>query len=313
MSYCLGIDTSNYTTSVALYSEDGAVLQQRKLLPVKKGGVGLRQSDAVFYHTAQFYTLYHRLIKGIDPGDITAVGVSSRPRPVDGSYMPCFSVGVNCANAIADTLRIPLYTFSHQEGHIAAALLSSGRFDLFNESFIAFHISGGTTEAVFATPRDCGFKLEIAAQTLDLNAGQAIDRVGVMLGLDFPCGRELERLALDYSGDFKVKPSVKGYDCCLSGLENLCEKMYKNGDSPQKVACFCIKYIEQTVLEMTRRLIEKYPGAPLLYAGGVMSDSIIRLSLKERFNPVFAEPEYSSDNAAGIACLAYRKVSYDKS
>lgn len=302
----LGIDTSNYTTSVALMDGD-KIFQRKKLLPVKSGSVGLRQSDAVFHHTQQLYALCEDLLKDADTAKIKAVGVSSRPRPVEGSYMPCFTVGFGCAKIISSVLKIPLYEFSHQEGHIAAAIYSSGEDRLFNEKFLAFHVSGGTTEAVLATPFENGFKLELAAKTLDLNAGQAVDRVGVMLGLDFPCGSELERLALLYNGDVKVRPTLKGADCCLSGLENICRKMYKDNSPKEKISYYCLKYIEETICAMTDVLLERYGKLSLLYAGGVMSNSIIRKSIQSRYEAYFAQPEFSSDNAAGIAYLTSRK------
>ncbi len=307
---CLGIDTSNYTTSVALY-RGGEVIQKKKLLPVKPGSVGLRQSDAVFHHTQQLFELYGELAAEYDMRDVNAVGVSSRPRPVDGSYMPCFSVGFNAASIVASTLSVPLYTFSHQEGHIAAAIFSAGSERLFSERFIAFHVSGGTTEAVLAEPNGSGFSLELIAKTLDLNAGQAVDRVGVMLGLDFPCGRELERLALRCDEPLKVRPTLKGADCCLSGVENQCRKLYNNNSSKEYISAYCLKFIEQTICRMTDELIKKYGSLPLLYAGGVMSNSIIRRTVQDRFGACFAEPEFSADNAAGIAYLTARKAKND--
>lgn len=311
MGYYLGIDTSNYTTSVALYCDNGEIIQQRRLLPVKENTRGLRQSDAVFHHTNQLYSLYGELVKNIDTSLIKAVGVSSRPRPVNNSYMPCFTVGINTAKIIADTLKIPLFTFSHQEGHISAGILSSGNLELFTKNFIAFHVSGGTTEAVYSKPNECGFDLQIVAKTLDLNAGQAIDRTGVMLGFNFPCGKELEKHALNYNGSVKVNPTLKGADCCLSGLENQCKKLFDNGDSKEKISYYCLKYIEATICKMTERLIEKYGKIPFLYAGGVMSNSIIRATIEKEYGGVFASPEFSSDNAVGIAYLTYRKAKND--
>lgn len=309
--YVLGIDTSNYTTSLALIDENKNVIQRKKLLPVKRGEVGLRQSDAVFHHTQQLYELYEDIVRDVDTSQITAVGVSTRPRPVEGSYMPCFTVGINAAVIISSTLKVPLSEFSHQEGHIAAAILSAGCDELFDKSFIAFHVSGGTTEALLAEPEGNGFKLSKVAKTLDLNAGQAIDRVGVMLGLDFPCGIELEKLALNYNGSVKVKPTLKGCDCCLSGLENQCRKMFDNNSSKENIAYYCLKYIEATLMSMTDKLLEKYGQLPLLYAGGVMSNSIIRKTFENEYNAHFAAPEFSSDNAAGTAYLTLRKVNND--
>ena len=307
MSLFLGIDTSNYTTSVALYdSETGQMRGLKKLLPVKDGQLGLRQSDAVFHHTAQLHSLFAQLMEETDSKQIAAVGASVKPRPVDGSYMPCFTVGENTAKILSSALKVPFFPFSHQEGHISAALFGSGRLDLFSQRFIAFHVSGGTTEAVLAEGKGGGFGCELVAQTLDLNAGQAIDRTGVMLGLKFPCGAELEKLALQNTEQIKVNPKLKGSDCCLSGVQNLCQKLFDEGRDKPYIAAFCLEYIRKTLSLMTDSLLEKYGGLPLIYAGGVMSNTIIKNSFTEKYNACFAPPEYSSDNAAGVAYLCYK-------
>ena len=211
----LGIDTSNYTTSTAvLHETDKSVVQQKKLLPVKQGELGLRQSDAVFHHTQQIPDLLDALWK--DDYVPKAVGVSVKPRDAEGSYMPCFSVGAGIARAVAKTHGIPLYSFSHQSGHIGAALYGAGRLDLLSHPLIAFHVSGGTTEAVLVRPdKERIFTAEIVSCSLDLKGGQAVDRVGVMLGLSFPAGKELEQLALQWEQPCKVKASVKGQDFSL--------------------------------------------------------------------------------------------------
>ena len=304
----LGIDTSNYTTSAALYnSQTGEITQQKQLLTVREGQLGLRQSDAVFHHTAQLHTLFEELVRGVDTKQIAAVGVSSRPRPVSGSYMPCFTVGQNTAKILSAALKIPLCEFSHQEGHISAVLYSAKKTELFNRDFLAFHVSGGTTEAVLAKGLGSGFELELVAQTLDLNAGQALDRVGLMLGLKFPCGPQLEQLALKNTEKLSARPTIKGCDCCLSGVENQCKKLISQGKSPDYVSAYCLEFIRKTLEKMTDALLEKHGELPLVYAGGVMSNSIIQNSFKEKYNAAFAEPVFSSDNAAGIAYLCYRK------
>lgn len=313
MALYLGIDTSNYTTSTALYNtKTGEMKQSKRLLPVKSGELGLRQSDAVFHHTQQLSDLFKTLMENVNE-EITAIGVSSKPRPLSSSYMPCFSVGVNGAKMLSAALKVPLYDFSHQEGHIAAALFSAGRNDLFCKKFLAFHVSGGTTEALLVNPKsEQGFDIFLAGKTLDLNAGQAIDRVGLMLGCSFPCGKELEKLALKCSDKINVRPALKDCDCCLSGVENLCKNLLDKGCSKEYVARYCLTYIEQTILKMTNRLLEKYGNLPVVYAGGVVSNSIIQKDFKNILDCVFAKPEYSCDNSAGIAYLAYRKDSYDK-
>lgn len=304
----LGIDTSNYTTSACIYdSESGEMHQKKLLLPVKEGEKGLRQSDAVFHHTARLYPLVRELFDEVD-GEIDAVGVSEKPRDAEGSYMPCFLVGMNVANCIASAMHKPIYGFSHQAGHIAAALYSSGRAELINQKFIAFHVSGGTSEMLLVTPEsERGFNIKIIGETDDLNCGQAVDRAGVMMGLSFPCGRELEALALRSDKTYNPKVCVKGGNCSLSGLENQCRRMLDSGESKENVARYCIDFIAKTVEKMTEFAVSEYGGLPLVYAGGVMSNTIIRNRIQNKFNASFAAPEFSCDNAAGIAYLTALK------
>ncbi len=301
MTDTLGIDTSNYTTSAALY-KDGTINQQKMLLPVKPGELGLRQSDAVFHHVQQLPTVLEALLSG--KASVTAVGVSNRPRDLVGSYMPCFTVGFGTAKAISLSLGVPLFSFSHQAGHIAAALYSANKLDLLHQEFIAFHVSGGTTEAVLVTPNEqMVFNVKIIAQSLDLKGGQAVDRVGAMLGLPFPSGKALEELALNTDIEFKIKPPLKGADCSLSGVENKCRGMLDNGRPMEEIAAYCLQSILSSLDAMTAVLLTQYGNLPLLFAGGVMSNSIIRNKLTEKYGAYFAAPEFSADNAAGIAIL----------
>lgn len=304
MAEHLGIDTSNYTTSLSVYNDEtNEIVQAKKLLPVKEGSLGLRQSDAVFHHTVQLPMMFDELF-GERTFSLSSVGVSVSPRDEEGSYMPCFLAGHSAAKAVSSVNSIPLNTFSHQAGHIAAALYSSDALELIDREFIAFHLSGGTTEALLVKPhKDKIFEISLIAKTLDLKAGQAIDRVGVMLGLKFPCGKELDKLSLESDKNYKIKPTVKGADCCLSGIENKCGKMMENGENKEDIAKYCITYIERTLEEMTKALLEKYGNMPLVYAGGVMSNSIISKSFTEKFEGRFATPSFSSDNAAGISIL----------
>jgi len=220
MSLILGIDTSNYTTSAALYdSESKKIIQQKKLLPVKKGQLGLRQSDAVFHHVQQMPEIISALFENIEAMP-EAIGVSVTPRPVEGSYMPCFEVGRSFAQQLSDVLKIPVYRYSHQEGHIAAALYSAGILEAMSSRMIAFHLSGGTTEAVLAVRNETGFDVEYICGSLDLKAGQAVDRVAGMLGLPFPGGKYLDELASVCTDKINIRPTMKGLDCCLSGVEN---------------------------------------------------------------------------------------------
>ncbi len=307
MSVYLGIDTSNYTTSVCLYdSTTNEVISRRKLLPVRDGELGLRQSDAVFHHVQQLPELFESAFADFKD-EIRAIGVSYAPRTAEGSYMPCFTVGLTAASILSSVLKVPVYRFSHQQGHIAAALYSVDRLDLLHKRHIAFHVSGGTTEALLVNAEDGFVTTSIAAQTLDLNAGQLIDRIGVMLGLHFPCGKELEKLALSCTEKVRARATLKGMDCCLSGGQNIAEKYLKEGKSPEFIARFAMEFVTSAVVGMSEKLKEQYGDLPFVYAGGVMSDSIIRENLQRRFDCVFAKPEFSSDNAAGTAVLAFIK------
>ena len=308
----LGVDTSNYTTSTALFNtESGKCVQSKKLLPVKDGELGLRQSDAVFHHVNQFSELIQAL--PLDNKKLSSVGVSTRPRNVEGSYMPCFLVGRTIAKSIGAASDIPVYETSHQIGHILAALHSCQRLDLVlgDKTFLAFHVSGGTTDCLLVTPdEDEVIRVQEVATSLDLKAGQAVDRVGLMLGLQFPCGKELEKLAMKSCAKFKIKPMIKDGNCCLSGIENKCRDMLNKGEDKCDIALYCLKYIEAAVLEMTAHALAKYGDMPVIYAGGVMSNMIIRKSLADKFNAFFAEPEYSCDNACGVAIYAAIKDGY---
>lgn len=304
----LGIDTSNYTTSAAVYvSDENKVYQAKKLLPVKEGELGLRQSDAVFHHTRQLPDMIEQLFDRNPVERPVAVTASARPRNTEGSYMPCFLCGEGFARSLAAIEKIPMYTTSHQVGHILAALYSADRLSLVERRFIAFHVSGGTTDCLLCEP-DGENVLNISeiGTSLDLKAGQAVDRVGVMLGLKFPCGIELEKLAQKADKRFKVKAVLREGNCSLSGVENKCRAMLQSGEKPENIALYCLDFIAETIIAMTSYAIREYGELPLIFAGGVMSDVIIRDSIISRFPEAgFAEPEFSCDNAAGAAIYGY--------
>ena len=301
---CLGIDTSNYTTSAALYDDaTGDVIQKRRLLKVKPGELGLRQSDAVFQHTLALPELLKELLAGAGKTP-DVIAVSTAPRGEEGSYMPCFMVGKGTADSLGAVFSRPVGYFSHQAGHIAAALYSAGRLDWLKKEFLAFHVSGGTTEAVRVSPdAQTLLRTELVARSLDLKAGQAIDRVGVMLGLAFPAGPALDELSRQSDKQYKIKPFLRDGDCSLSGLQNRCEQMKQAGEADCDIARYCMEYICAALRGMTRKLTETHPGLPVLYSGGVMSNSLIRERFTKEFGAVFAAPGFSSDNAVGVAVL----------
>ncbi len=304
MSLYLGLDTSNYTTSAALYDgSTGNIVQAKKLLPVKSGEKGLRQSDAVFHHTVQLPQILAQL--DVPRNSLAGIGVSTRPRNAEGSYMPCFLCGEGTAQMLGQVMHVPVYRTSHQVGHILAALYSADKVSWIHSPFIAFHVSGGTTDCVLCEPNEeIMLKVTPVCSSLDLKAGQLVDRVGLMLGLQFPCGVELERLAMESRNEFRYKPTMKNLDCCLSGLENQCENALKNGEPPCDVAKRCLSAISDVLMEMTNRVISQIGEHPVIYAGGVMSDVLIQNRLRAIPNTAFAQPAFSCDNAAGTAIYA---------
>ena len=309
MPLYLGIDTSNYTTSAAVYDSGGRILRHaRRLLEVREGERGLRQSETLFQHTRALPSVLEQVCSAVPP-PYRAVGASARPRDIQGSYMPCFLAGVSAAEAAARAAGIRCFHFSHQSGHVAAALYSAQRLDLIEQKFIAFHVSGGTTEALMVSPDpERVFLCRKLAGTLDLNAGQVIDRVGVMMGLRFPCGAELERLALQSERHAGTRPSIRGCDCSLSGVENQCRDRFVRGESREDVARFCIESVRAALDRMAENLLREYGEHELVFSGGVMSNTIIRSAFTQKYGACFAEPEFSCDNAAGIAILTSLKT-----
>ncbi len=312
----LGIDTSNYACSAALFDSGAHALlaAEKRLLPVREGALGLRQSDAVFAQVRLLPEVLRALFEkaGTLPGHIGAVGVSARPRPVEGSYMPCFLAGRAAAASAALSLGVPLVETTHQQGHVMAALYGTGFDREQDKRFFAFHVSGGTTDALEC--RLSGRRLAVSqrATSLDLFAGQAVDRVGAMLGLAFPAGPEMSRLAASSSARSFLKPVLKEGGCCLSGLENKCRKLLEQGAAPKDVARYCLLSVGETVAAMAGRLRAGQEEKDLIFAGGVLSSEVIRAQLGARFqNGYFCEPAWlSADNAVGVALLACRELEY---
>ena len=301
----VGIDTSNYTTSCAVCDIEGEVLENYKeLLPVKAGENGSRQSDAVFAHVKNFQIISSKIKEKHAEYEIVAIGYSAYPRDAKGSYMPCFLVGKAVAEMISALYNIPAYQFSHQSGHIMAALYSAKMTP--KDKFIAFHVSGGTTEIVLAQPNEIGFDINLLGGSVDLHAGQAIDRIGVKMGLDFPCGKMIEKLALENVDEIpKFKVCVNEFQCNLSGLENLALGLYSKTENKRLVSAFVLSFLENTIEKLTYNLRKEFGDIKIVYAGGVMSNKIIQEKLAATFVDVyFAEPAFSTDNACGIALLA---------
>ena len=301
---CLGLDTSNYTTSTALF--DGADgYQLGRLLDVESGSLGLRQSDALFQHVKRLPELFDRLRAEGRLEGIAAVGASIKPRWVEGSYMPCFLAGETAGRILADTLGVPFFPCAHQQGHIAAVAWGAGRLELLDKPLLAWHLSGGTTELLYVEPDGTGVLPRKIGGTNDISAGQLIDRTGVALGLDFPAGKALDALSREGAPvpGFSVK--LNGLTFSLSGMENKVKDMAEAGAPAADVARFAVDTVARTIRRVTDRALEQYPGLPVLCSGGVASNSLLRETLSDA---VFAPPVCSADNALGVAVLTHRAL-----
>ncbi len=299
----LGIDTSCYTTSVALAEKGKIIADKREPLKVETGERGLRQSDGVFMHLKALPRLLEELAKEYDFSKIKGVIASTRPRPQETSYMPVFTVGTSFAKTVSATLNVPFYETSHQEGHIMAALHTCpDSFD--DEDFVSVHISGGTSEILYTKKTPYGYDFSLCAGTLDLHAGQLVDRIGVKMGLNFPCGTELDKLALNSPTACKLPVTLKGADFHLSGAESKAEFYIKNGEPAESVARGVLVAISISIKKSLDVLYMSTPFKNVIIGGGVSASKVIREELtSSNYNIHFSESEYSTDNACGVALI----------
>lgn len=313
MGLTIGIDTSCYTSSVAVVDMEGNLIaSEKRLLTVEQGNRGLRQSEALFQHMKNIPELVHQIKEKVDLSDVTCVSVSSRPRPVEGSYMPVFMGGMGFGSVMADVLKVPLYQFSHQEGHIMAGLWSAKVLHWQESEFLAFHISGGTTELLKVLKNKRGFRIEIIGGSKDLHAGQFVDRVGVSLGLPFPCGPHLEKIALTVENGEKIPVSVHGTWIHFSGPETHAQRIIKGGAKHENIARGVFDSIAVSVERAIKTAVSETAIHKIVMVGGVCSNRLIKKYLMEKLEGqahiAFAEPEFSTDNAVGTALLGMKGV-----
>lgn len=316
--YCLGIDTSCYTTSLAVVNEAFELCYEgRVILDVPKGSRGLRQSDAFFQHIGNIDLLMEQCMKIIGADSIKGIAVSTKPRGAADSYMPVFLAGFHTAKTISALLKIPIFEVTHQDSHIKAGLWSCGR--KMKSSFMAYHVSGGTTELLRINKEE-KMNIEEIGGSSDLNAGQFIDRVGVAMGMKFPCGKEMDKLCSDFeTKGIDIPISIDGRFMSFSGPETHVQRFIEKkklddreiADISRGVFLCIAGSIEKTVLNARK----EYAFDELLLVGGVVSNTIIKNYIinggrleKRGIKPLFADPLYSPDNAAGTAVLGMERL-----
>ncbi|MCX7571512.1 O-sialoglycoprotein endopeptidase [Tumebacillus sp. DT12] len=311
--YVLGIDTSNYTTSVCLIDSDGVIVkEERRLLHVSEGERGLQQSAALFQHVQNLPVLIEQL--GDLSGQLQAVCASAKPRRLEGSYMPVFTAGSGVGRILAATHGVPYLETTHQEGHIAAGEGSAERVPA--DHFLAVHLSGGTTDLLDVNRLQDGYEIEELGTSIDLHAGQFVDRVGVALGLIFPAGPHLEKLAQGSTDEAVTLPSpVNGYNLSFAGPETAALRLIEAGVAPADIARAVERCIAKGLEKTLRKAVEERGVKHLLIVGGVAANTFIRERLKLRLEHravgarlYFAQPRYSTDNAYGVALLGLSQL-----
>ena len=307
----LGIDTSCYTTSVLFMDRQGrSVSEARRILRVKQGGCGLQQSEMVYQHTRNLPDLMEQAIKGHE-FSLRGIGVSVRPRPREDSYMPAFLVGQGLARSLAALHGIPAWQISHQENHLEAALWSAGGPD--SDRFFFLHASGGTTDLLLAERKAGRFVLTEIGSSLDLHAGQFVDRVGVALGLPFPAGPALEKLAEEAETVEEIPVSIQKTKVSFSGpCTAVLRRLREEGVSAPAIAAGVQWGLAETFVRMIRNAAAEYDVKQVILAGGVSSNLWIRNHIKTKLakrgiHMWVPESRYSGDNAAGCAAYAWHQ------
>lgn len=304
----LGIDTSCYTTSCAAVTTEGGLLtSERMLLPVKPGDRGLRQSDGVFAHIRQFPEVLRRVCEKVEGLPICAVSVSEKPTDGEDSYMPVFQTGLSFAESLAAVHCVPLIKTTHQRGHIEAAQIG---MEALQPPYRALHLSGGTTDFVGVSQEG---RIECFYTSIDLHAGQLFDRIGVAMGLPFPAGRHLEKIAAGVEPAGRYAAIAKEEGICLSGTEAAAMRDIKGHSIPYP-------QIAAELYDLLARLITKtiirfqIPPNKLLITGGVASSLLLRERLRERMEKAklpfmvhFGNPDFCADNAAGVAMIGWKE------
>ena len=311
----LGIDTSCYTTSLFFMDRKGQpVADVRQILKVKPGGCGLQQSEMLYQHTRNLPELMEDAAKGHE-FSLQGIGVSSKPRPREDSYMPAFLAGLGFARSVSALYKIPLWQISHQENHLEAAVWSANGPEA--DRFLFLHASGGTTDLLLVEKRFVkevfNYTLTEAGCSLDLHAGQFVDRIGVALGLGFPAGPALEKLAEQHSEIMEIPVSVHKTKVSFSGpCTWVLRAIEKDQATAVNLAAGVQWALAETFVRMIRNGAAEYNVKDVILAGGVCANRWIRNHIEEKLakrsiRTWMPENRYSGDNASGCAAYARRQ------
>ena len=176
--------------------------------------------------------------------------------------------------------------------------------DLMDQPHLAWHLSGGTTELLLVEPEGKNVKCTRIGGTTDISAGQLIDRTGQLLQLPFPSGKHIDALSGEATLKELFKVKCPGLEFSLSGVQNKVQQYYDNHNAAE-TAAYVLRCISYAVYKATENALKEYPGCSVVFSGGVASNSMLRDFMKP-LDPVFSQPQFSTDNAMGVAVLAHR-------
>ncbi|MGD9886752.1 MAG: tRNA (adenosine(37)-N6)-threonylcarbamoyltransferase complex transferase subunit TsaD [Bacilli bacterium] len=308
----LGIETSCDETSVAVVKDGKQVLSNIVFsqIDIHKAYGGVVPEVASRHHVQKITVVFEEALKqaSITPKDIDLVAVTTHPGLI-GSLL----VGINAAKAFALAHGIKLVEVNHIYGHIYANYLESD----FEFPVLALVVSGGHTELVLMKEH---FQFEVLGETLDDAVGETYDKVGRVMGLEYPAGVRVDNLAMSGFPTYKL-PLVYldrlSYEFSFSGLKSAVINLINTAhmkNEPIDVANLCASFqnvVVRVLVDKTIQAALQYHAKHIVVAGGVAANKGLRKEMQAAVakNPLlritFPSMKYCTDNAAMIAVAGY--------
>ena len=138
-----------------------------------------------------------------------------------------------------------------------------------------------------------------------VSAGQLIDRTGQMLELPFPSGKHIDALSREAAMKETFKVKCPGLEFSLSGVQNKVQQFHQKNGIPAETAAYALRCVAGAVFQATKNALKEYPGLRVVFSGGVASNSMLREVIAP-LDPIFSQPQFSTDNAMGVAVLTHR-------
>jgi len=314
----LGLETSCDETGVALYDSERGLLADARFsqIALHRAYGGVVPELASRDHVKRMLPLIRQVLAEADcvPTEIDAIAYTAGPGLV-GALL----VGASCAQALAFAWGIPALGVHHMEGHLLAPMLEEQPPEF---PFVALLVSGGHTQLVRV---DGIGQYELLGETLDDAAGEAFDKTAKMMGLNYPGGPEIARLAAQgVAGRFvfpRPMTDRPGLQFSFSGLKtfalNTWQRCVAEGDDTEQTRCDISLAFQQAVVETLtikcKRALKHAGMKRLVIAGGVSANKALRVSLEKMLgemkgNVYYARPEFCTDNGAMIAFAGCQRL-----